>query len=64
MRELDLLFERFLARHFDALDDGQLLALDRLLAQPDQDILAWLLQSADAPDVHRDIVNTLRAGMG
>ena len=63
MRELDLLFERFLARNFDALDDGQLQALERLLAEPDQDILAWLSQGATAPDAHRDIVDILRAGM-
>lgn len=42
MRELDLLFERFLATGLDSLADADLDALETLLDQPDQDILAWL----------------------
>jgi len=36
--ELDLMFERFLSTHFDALDDTQLAALDRLLDWDDTDL--------------------------
>jgi len=42
MRELDLLLESFLAAGLDSLDDSELDSLERLLEQPDQDILAWL----------------------
>lgn len=42
MRELDLLLETFLAPGLDSLDDSELDNLERLLEQPDQDILAWL----------------------
>lgn len=42
MRELDLLFEQFLASGLDSLTDPDLDALETLLEQPDQDILAWL----------------------
>jgi antitoxin CptB len=42
MRELDLLLETFLAAGLDSLDDSELDSLERLLEQPDQDILAWL----------------------
>lgn len=42
MRELDILLETFLAAGLDSLDDSELDSLERLLEQPDQDILAWL----------------------
>jgi antitoxin CptB len=42
MRELDLLLERFLAPGLDTLEGADLDDLERLLEQPDQDILAWL----------------------
>ena len=48
MRELDLLLERFLAHGLDALTEVELDELERLLEQPDQDILAWLT-AASAP---------------
>jgi succinate dehydrogenase flavin-adding protein (antitoxin of CptAB toxin-antitoxin module) len=38
--ELDLVLERFLATRFDALDAGQLEALDRLLDMEDHDLWA------------------------
>jgi len=42
MRELDLLLEAFLAPGLDTLKSTELDNLERLLEQPDQDILAWL----------------------
>jgi antitoxin CptB len=42
MRELDLLLEKFLASHLGSLEDDDLDRLEKLLEQPDQDILAWL----------------------
>ncbi|MBI4756314.1 MAG: succinate dehydrogenase assembly factor 2 [Betaproteobacteria bacterium] len=36
--ELDLVFTRFLDRHFDRLDEEQLKVLERLLAHEDQDL--------------------------
>ena len=63
MRELDLLFEQFLARDFDSLDEQQLLALENLLVEPDQDILAWLLNSRAAPASFEGIVGTIRAAL-
>lgn len=43
MRELDLLLEAFLAAGLDSLNDSELDSLERLLEQPDQDVLAWLM---------------------
>ena len=42
MRELDLLLEIFLATGLQSLEDDDLDRLEKLLEQPDQDILAWL----------------------
>lgn len=64
MRELDLLLEQFLARDFDTLDEQQLIALEALLAQPDQDILAWLSKSRAAPSSLEGIVGRIRAALG
>jgi antitoxin CptB len=42
MRELDLLLELFLAAGLQSLEDHDLDRLEKLLEQPDQDILVWL----------------------
>ena len=49
MKELDVLLERFAHRALGRLDDGELEALERLLEQPDQDILVWLLSATAGP---------------
>ena len=49
MKELDVLLERFVRRALDRLDDGELEALERLLEQPDQDILEWIAAASPAP---------------
>lgn len=50
MRELDLLLQMFLAAGLDPLDDAELDGLERLLEQPDQDILAWLTRGPPPAD--------------
>jgi antitoxin CptB len=40
--ELDLVFTRFLERHFDRLTDGQLADLDDLLLVEDHDLWAMI----------------------
>ncbi len=49
MKELDVLLERFASRAFDRLDDGELDELERLLGQPDQDILEWIASATTTP---------------
>ena len=44
-----MLLERFVRRALDRLDEGDLEALERLLDQPDQDILEWIASPAAAP---------------
>ncbi len=61
MRELDLLLEKFLASGLQSLGSGDLDCLEKLLAQPDQDILAWLTTGPRPDDMEiRRIVDILR----
>jgi len=50
LRELDLLFGRYLAGGFETLPDGRLADFERLLEQPDLDILEWLTGKSAARD--------------
>ncbi len=60
--ELDLVFTRFLERHFDRLDDGQLADLDDLLRVEDHDLWAMLNGSQPvANDRWKEMVDLLRA---
>ena len=45
--ELDLVFTRFLERHFDRLDDAQLADLEQLLRLDDYDI--WAMVNGSKP---------------
>ena len=49
MKELDVLLERFASRAFHRLVDGELDELERLLGQPDQDILEWIASATTTP---------------
>ncbi len=62
MRELDLLLEKFLAAGLQSLEDDDLDRMEKLLGQPDQDILAWLTGDPQPDDAEtRRIVEILRA---
>ena len=62
MKELDVLLERFARRALDGIDEGALEALERLLEQPDQDILEWLASAtATPPPTMRGIVALIRS---
>lgn len=50
MLELDLLFAAFLDRQYDALTEDQQRTFARLLGCEDQELYAWLMGRADAPD--------------
>jgi succinate dehydrogenase flavin-adding protein (antitoxin of CptAB toxin-antitoxin module) len=42
--EMDLILERFLARHLASLGDGELAAYDQLLDLPDNDFLDLVME--------------------
>ena len=49
MKELDVLLDRFVRRDLHRLDEDELEALECLLEQPDQDILAWTTSTTSSP---------------
>ena len=60
--ELDLVFTRFLERHFDRLTDDQLADLDDLLLVEDHDL--WAMINGSKPvtnDRWKEMVELLRA---
>ena len=62
MKELDVLLERFARRGLNRLDEGELDALERLLEQPDQDILEWIASTTANPPPHlRTVVFLVRS---
>jgi len=54
--ELDILFERFLLRHYAELDADERHAFRSLLQQPDSLVLAWLQGQEIPPDHLRKII--------
>jgi antitoxin CptB len=64
MLELDLLLNRFLDTGFAALDAGQRVAFNRLLAYQDQILYDWLMGHAVPADAAmRDLAGRVRAAM-
>jgi len=49
MREMDLLFGRFVEARIEGFDDGQLAELEDLLEVPDTEMLAWITGQATVP---------------
>ena len=57
-----MLLERFVHRALDRLGDGDLAALERLLAQPDPDIIEWIASTTAVPPPElRGIVALIRS---
>ncbi|HEB78514.1 MAG TPA: succinate dehydrogenase assembly factor 2 family protein [Methylothermaceae bacterium] len=50
MRELDLLLQNWLERHWPLADAGQRAAFERLLDQPDPRLWDWLVGGRPCPD--------------
>lgn len=61
MKEMDLILGGFAAAHIDALDAGELDALERLLALPDDKLYVWFSGREAAP---ADIDNALFRRIG
>jgi len=54
MLELDLLFQRFIAREFDQLTDRDAGVLSRILELPDNDLLAYCYGRRESGDPEID----------
>ena len=55
--ELDILFVRFLERHYSALNTDEQNAFQKLLEQPDQTLLAWLQGQQEPPSDLKNIID-------
>ena len=60
MRELDLLFQSFLAERYESLSEAERATFDQLLDYPDQDILAWVFGRSPAPLAMERLVRELQ----
>ena len=59
-KELDLILERFAARHLDRFSPGQLERYERILEMPDPDLYNWLAGLAPVPaDRRSDVLDLL-----
>ncbi len=62
VKESDLLFGQFAARHLATLDEVELDRYEALLDEPDQDVLAWVYDRQPVPPRHdHDLFRLLRA---
>jgi len=61
MREMDLLFNEYVAENFEQLNDSQHQALESLLNEADMDIMSWILGRAepDCPE-YTPIIDSMR----
>jgi antitoxin CptB len=60
--ELDLVFQRFWADEGPRLDEGEAVALARLLTMPDNDLLDLVMGRAQCPEAHlRGMIEKLRS---
>ncbi|MGH8610880.1 MAG: succinate dehydrogenase assembly factor 2 [Gammaproteobacteria bacterium] len=65
MRELDIVLERFLDRRYHQLTEADQLRFAELLDQADQDIMAWLLGTAQPGDpVSLKLIEEIRSTSG
>lgn len=53
MREADYLIGGFAERHLAGLSDAEIDAFERLLDEPDPDVVDWILGRSEPPAVHR-----------
>ncbi len=49
MLELDLILEPFVKQHFQQLSEDEIAIFERMLAEPDPELFAWLM-NYDEPD--------------
>ncbi|MCA3562553.1 MAG: succinate dehydrogenase assembly factor 2 [Aestuariivirga sp.] len=49
IKEMDLIFGGFVAKHLDAFSEAEIADLERIMDIPDQDMLSWATKQADVP---------------
>lgn len=61
IREMDLLLGAFVEDGLERLTDAELDAYERLLDEPDPDILSWITGAVPCPAEHAPLVGRLAA---
>ena len=60
LKELDVLFERYQARHLQSAGTNERAAYTRLLDCEDPQILQWIMQQAPVPEEFLHVISQLR----
>ncbi len=60
MREMDVLLERFLTHGYPLLREDERERFADLLDQPDQDLLAWILQREQPPESFEGLIRVIQ----
>jgi len=64
IKEMDLVFMRFLEQHYPTLDDAQRETFEALIDIPDLDIMNWILQREEAPPHFHHFIELMREVSG
>lgn len=59
IREMDILFQRFLEKHFDNLSPDEQKIFEQLLDESDMDILAWIMGKLKPENKFEKIIKLL-----
>lgn len=62
IREMDLLLQGFVERHYHDLDESERQCFDRLLEEPDLDIMDWIMEKRETPASYVKLIEKLRQG--
>ncbi len=62
IKEMDLILTDFAGRSLAAMPDAGLDLYDRLLAENDHDIFAWVNGQVAAPETYCDLITEISAG--
>jgi antitoxin CptB len=60
MKELDVVFERYLAHRFESAPPAEQQALAKLLEQEDPEILRWVMGQSPVPPEFADVIGQLQ----
>ena len=63
IRELDIVFSRFLERHYPALSFDDNAAFEQLLLENDLDIYDWLMGRQPIPAHYRDVMRLMESSL-
>ena len=60
IREMDILFQRFLELRYDGLSGTDKAAFDKLLDEDDPDIMNWIMEKETPPQEFLNVIKLIR----